>query len=125
MFAYHGYPSLIHRLTYRRTNRNLHVSGYIEEGTITTPFDMRVQNRMDRFHLVQAVIDRVPQCGGKGAYLRQVMADKLIEPQALHCQARQGHARNTRLVMGVRPSDRRVINPPKPPPPIRRCRRER
>ncbi len=79
VFAYHGYPSLIHRLTYRRTNRNLHVSGYIEEGTITTPFDMRVQNKMDRFHLVQAVIDRVPQCGGKGAYLRQVVQDKLVE----------------------------------------------
>ena len=79
VFAFHGYPGLIHRLTYRRTNRNLHVRGYKEEGTITTAFDMRVQNDLDRFHLVMDVVDRVPGLGTKGAYLKQLMTDKLVE----------------------------------------------
>jgi len=79
VFGFHGYPWLVHRLTYRRTNRNLHVRGYKEEGTITTAFDMRVQNDLDRFHLVQDVVDRVPNLGTKGAYLKQQLQDKLIE----------------------------------------------
>jgi xylulose-5-phosphate/fructose-6-phosphate phosphoketolase len=80
LFAYHGYPALIHRLTYRRSNHgNLHVRGYKEEGTTTTPFDMVVRNDLDRFHLVQDVIDRVPRLGSRFAYLRQLMADKLVE----------------------------------------------
>jgi xylulose-5-phosphate/fructose-6-phosphate phosphoketolase len=80
IFAYHGYPWLIHRLTYRRTNHeNLHVRGYKEEGTTTTPFDMTVLNDLDRFHLVMDVVDRVPKMGSKGAYLKQRMRDKLIE----------------------------------------------
>ena len=79
IFAFHGYPWLVHRLTYRRANRNLHVRGYKEEGTITTAFDMTVMNDMDRFHLVMDTIDRLPQTGSKGAYLKQQLADKLIE----------------------------------------------
>ncbi len=79
IFGFHGYPWLVHRLTYRRTNRNLHVLGYKEEGTITTTFDMCVLNDLDRFHLVQDVIDRVPDLGSKGDYLKQQMKTKLIE----------------------------------------------
>ena len=80
IFAYHGYPWLIHRLTYRRTNHdNLHVRGYKEEGTTTTPFDMAVLNDIDRFHLVKDVIDRVPSLAPRAAYVTQFVRDKLIE----------------------------------------------
>ena len=79
IFAFHGYHTLIHELTYRRTNRNIHVYGYQEEGTITTPFDMRVQNEIDRFHLVKNVIKYLPQLGNRGSYLVQQMNDKLVE----------------------------------------------
>lgn len=79
IFAFHGYPTLIHELTYRRHNHHLHVRGYKEEGTITTPFDMRVQNDIDRFHLVEDVLLRVPQYGNKTAHLFQKMEDKLVE----------------------------------------------
>ena len=80
IFAFHGYPWLIHRLTYRRTgHRNLHVRGYKEEGTTTTPFDMCVLNDLDRFHLVSDVIDRVPKLGARAAYAKQAIRDKLME----------------------------------------------
>ena len=83
IFAYHGYPWLIHRLTYRRLcHHDLHVRGYKEEGTTTTPFDMVVLNDMDRFHLVEDVIDRVPSLGANAAYLKQKMRDRLIEHKA-------------------------------------------
>ena len=78
IFAFHGYPTLIHELTYYRTNRNLHVFGYQEEGTITTPFDMRVQNKIDRFNLTKSVIENLPQLGNKGSFLIQKMNDMLV-----------------------------------------------
>lgn len=80
IFAFHGYPWLIHRLTYRRTNHaNLHVRGYKEEGTTTTPFDMAVRNDLDRFHLVEDVIDRVPALRTRAAHVKQEMRDRLID----------------------------------------------
>jgi xylulose-5-phosphate/fructose-6-phosphate phosphoketolase len=83
IFAYHGYPWLIHRLTYRRANHhNLHVRGYKEEGTTTTPFDMVMLNDLDRFHLVIDVIDRVPQLGERAAHLRQEMVDTRLRARA-------------------------------------------
>ena len=98
IFAFHGYPWLIHRLTYRRTNHhNLHVRGYKEEGTTTTPFDMVVLNDLDRFHLVADVIDRVPALGARAAYAKQAIRDKLHRAQAIHRQARRGHAGDPEL----------------------------
>jgi xylulose-5-phosphate/fructose-6-phosphate phosphoketolase len=83
VFAYHGYPTLIHRLTYKRTNhRNIHVRGYTEEGTTTTPFDMVMLNDLDRFHLVMDVIDRVPSLGSTAAALRQEMVDARTSARA-------------------------------------------
>jgi xylulose-5-phosphate/fructose-6-phosphate phosphoketolase len=80
IFAFHGYPWLIHRLTYRRTNhKNIHVRGFKEEGTTTTPFDMVTMNDLDRFHLIDDVIDRLPQIGAKAAYLKQAIHEKLVE----------------------------------------------
>ena len=79
IFAFHGYPSLVHELTYRRHNKRLHVRGYKEEGTITTPFDMRVQNNIDRFSLVIDTVKRLPQLGNSASYVIQEMRDKLVE----------------------------------------------
>ncbi|MGE4353122.1 MAG: phosphoketolase [Oscillospiraceae bacterium] len=79
VFAFHGYPSLIHELTYKRDNKNIHVRGYIEEGTITTPFDMRVQNKLDRFSLTETALYHLPQLGNRGSHLIQQMRDKLVE----------------------------------------------
>ena len=102
IFAFHGYPSLIHRLTYRRTgHRNLHVRGYKEEGTTSTPFDMCVLNDLDRFHLVSDVIDRVPNLGARAAYAKQAIRDKLIEHKEYICPVRRRHAGDHRLEMGA------------------------
>lgn len=79
LFAFHGYHTLVHELTYRRHNNNIHVRGYKEEGTITTPFDMRVRNELDRFSLVIGAVNLLPELGNKGAYLIQQMKDKLVE----------------------------------------------
>ena len=87
IFAYHGYPWLIHRLTYRRTNHgNLHIRGYKEEGTITTPFDMTVLNDLDRFHLAGDVVDRVPRLQRVGAHFKQMLRNKLVEHKQYICQ---------------------------------------
>lgn len=87
LFAFHGYPWLIHRLTYRRTNHgNLHVRGYKEEGTTTTPFDMVVRNDLDRFHLVMDVIERVPGLGQRAAHVKQEMQDRRIEHREYICK---------------------------------------
>jgi len=99
IFAFHGYPWLIHRLTYRRTNHaNLHVRGYKEEGTTTTPFDMVVLNDLDRFHLVGDVIDRVPQLGARAAYFKQAIRDRLIE----HRQYIEEHGEDMPAITGWR-----------------------
>jgi len=92
IFAYHGYPWLIHRLTYRRNNHpNIHVRGYIEEGTTTTPFDMVMLNNLDRFHLVMDVIDRVPGLGSKAAHIRQRMEDERLR----HRQHTRDHGQDS------------------------------
>ncbi len=94
VFAFHGYPWLIHRLTYRRTNHdNLHVRGYKEEGTTTTPFDMCVLNDIDRFHLVQDVIERLPQLRSRAAYARQAVRDALIEHRQYINERGEDHPR--------------------------------
>jgi xylulose-5-phosphate/fructose-6-phosphate phosphoketolase len=99
VFAFHGYPWLIHRLTYRRANHeNLHVRGYKEEGTTTTPFDMAVLNDLDRFHLVGDVIDRLPQLGARAAYAKQAIRDALIE----HRQYIVEHGEDQPQVLGWR-----------------------
>jgi xylulose-5-phosphate/fructose-6-phosphate phosphoketolase len=83
IFAYHGYPWLIHRLTYRRTNHgNLHVRGYKEEGTTTTPFDMAVRNDLDRFHLLRDVVERVGKLEARAGYIKQFVRDRLLEHAA-------------------------------------------
>ena len=103
VFAFHGYPWLIHRLTYRRTNhKNLHVRGYKEEGTTTTPFDMVVLNEMDRFHLVGDVIDRLPQLGSRAAYAKQRIRDALID----HRQYINEHGEDHPFVLGWRWGDK-------------------
>ena len=87
VFAFHGYPWLIHRLTYRRTNhQNLHVRGYKEEGTTTTPFDMAVLNQIDRFHLAMDVIDRVPRLRTVGAHQKQVLRNLLVSHKEYICR---------------------------------------
>jgi xylulose-5-phosphate/fructose-6-phosphate phosphoketolase len=87
VFAFHGYPWLVHRLAYRRANhRNLHVRGYKEEGTITTPFDMAVLNDLDRFHLASDAIDRLPQLAARAGYVKQALRDKLIEHREYICE---------------------------------------
>lgn len=108
IFAYHGYPWLIHRLAYRRTNhKNLHVRGYKEEGTTTTPFDMLVLNDMDRFHLVNDVIDRVPKLGYLAAYVKQALRDKLIE----HKQYIQQHGEDMPEISSWRWPAQQDFNP--------------
>jgi xylulose-5-phosphate/fructose-6-phosphate phosphoketolase len=87
IFAFHGYPVLIHRLTYRRKGHiNIHVRGYKEEGTTTTPFDMCVLNDLDRFHLAGDVIDRVPKLRTRAAYAKQEIRDKLIDHRKYICR---------------------------------------
>ena len=101
VFAFHGYPWLIHRLTYRRTNHdNFHVRGYREEGTTTTPFDMCVLNGLDRFSLVGEVIDRVPSLAPRAGYAKQAIRDALIDHRRVHQQARRRRSADSELAVG-------------------------
>ena len=101
IFAFHGYPWLIHRLTYRRTGHdNIHVRGYKEEGTTTTPFDMCVMNDIDRFHLVGDVIDRVPGLATRAAYAKQAIRDKLIDHKRIYLSLWRRHAGDQELDLG-------------------------
>ena len=101
IFAFHSYPSLIHKLTYRRTNHSrIHVRGYKEEGTITTPFDMTVLNDLDRFHLVISALDRLPQTGEKGLAVKRMLRAQADRAQALHRAGRAGPAGDPRLEVG-------------------------
>ena len=114
IFAYHGYPWLIHRLTYRRTNHdNLHVRGYKEEGTTTTPFDMVMLNDLDRFHLVIDVIDRVPGLAARAAHLRQQMVDERLR----HRRYTREHGDDRpRCATGSRPAGRVATDAHRPEP---------
>ena len=103
IFAYHGYPWLIHRLTYRRANHaQMHVRGFKERGTTTTPFDMVMLNDLDRFHLVIDVIDRVAGLADRAAVLRQRMARRPPRGPALHARTRRGRPRDLRVDLGRR-----------------------
>ena len=100
IFAYHGYPYLIHRLTYSRTNHaGMHVRGFKEEGTTTTPFDMVVLNELDRFHLAIEVIERVPGLGVAAAHIKQQFRDSIDRAHALCPRARRGHARGCEMAL--------------------------
>ena len=113
VFAYHGYPWLIHRLTYRRTNHaNLHVRGYKEEGTTTTPFDMVMLNDLDRFHLVIDVIDRVPGLGERAAWLRQEMLDSRLRYRAWTREQGEDHPDVRDPGSGARPRSQRGLDEP-------------
>ena len=115
IFAFHGYPWLIHRLTYRRTNhKNLHVRGYKEEGTTTTPFDMVVLNDLDRFHLVMDVIDRLPQLGARAAYFKQAIRDKLIEHKQYIVKHGDDMPEITELAVGAAGEGRQARGPATP-----------
>ena len=113
VFAFHGYPALIHRLIYKRRNAgNFHVHGFMEEGSTTTPFDMVVLNRLDRFHLVSAVLDYVPGLGASAAYAKQAIRDKLVE----HTEYVRKHGQDMPEILNWRWPDGGVRGHREPPP---------